>query len=135
MTIYSVHISDGDTISIQRNSHVFISFNVDCLAVPNNLLTHTHTHTHSNLAFKELLFFFSYTCGVRIVTSVNKGLLHVPFVHVFVLFYEKVKKQNKDVLAYFFEQTNKHIISMTFSLCLFALITLIGVTREAPPFC
>lgn len=119
----------------QRTSKFFAFFSALCLVISNNLLTHTHTHTHSNLAFKELLFFFSYTCGVRIVTSVNKGLLHVPFVHVFVLFYEKVKKQNKDVLAYFFEQTNKHIISMTFSLCLFALITLIGVTQEAPPFC
>ena len=84
--------------------------------------------------FSALCLVISYTCGLRIVTSVNKGLLQVLFVHVFVLFYEKVKKQNKDVLAYFFEQTNKHIISMTFGLCLFALITLIGLTREAPPF-
>ena len=117
----------------QRTSKFFAFFSALCLVISNNLLTHTHTQAH--LAFKELLFFFSYTCGVRIVTSVNKGLLQVPLVHVFVLFYEKVKKQNKDVLAYFFEQTNKHIISMTFSLCLFALITLIGVTQEAPPFC
>ena len=116
----------------KENQNISI-FNNFYLVEPNKSVT--HTHTHSNLAFKELLFFFSYTCGLRIVTSVNKGLLQVPFVHVFVLFYEKVKKQNKDVLAYFFEQTNKHIISMTFSLCLFALITLIGVTQEAPPFC
>jgi len=91
----------------QRTSKFFAFFSALCLVISNNLLTHTHTHTHTHtqahLAFNNTFFLLAYArtrCGV---TPINKGLLHVPFVHVFVLFYEKVKKQNKDVLAYFFE--------------------------------
>ena len=73
---------------IQRNFDFSASFNAYYLAVPNNLLTHTHTHTHTHLAhlaFKRL----HVRAREARVTLINKGLLGVPFVRIFVSLYEQ----------------------------------------------
>ena len=80
---------------MQRNFDFSASFNAYYLVNPNNLLTHTHTHTHlAHLAFKRL---HVRARGAR-VTSINKGLLGVPFVRIFVSLYEQkmneIKEQN-----------------------------------------
>ena len=71
---------------MQRNFDFSASFNAYYLVNPNNLLTHTHTHTHlAHLAFKRLHVRAREAC----VTPINKGLLGVPFVRIFVSLYEQ----------------------------------------------
>ena len=71
---------------MQRNFDFSASFNAYYLVNPNNLLTHTHTHTHlAHLAFKRL----HVRAREARVTSINKGLLGVPFVRIFVPLYEQ----------------------------------------------
>ena len=69
---------------MQRNFDFSASFNVYYLAGPNNLLTHTHTHL-AHLAFKRL----HVRAREERVTLINKGLLGVPFVRIFVFLYEQ----------------------------------------------
>ena len=71
---------------MQRNFDFSASFNAYYLVNPNNLLTHTHTHTHlAHLAFKRL----HVRAREERVTPINKGLLGVPFVRIFVSLYEQ----------------------------------------------
>ena len=71
---------------MQRNFDFSASFNAYYLVNPNNLLTHTHTHTHlAHLAFKRL----HVRAREARVTSINKGLLGVPFVRIFMFLYEQ----------------------------------------------
>ena len=80
---------DNKVIStVQRNFDFSASFNAYYLVNPNNLLTHTHTHTHTHLAhlaFKRL----HVRAREARVTLINKGLLGVPFVRIFVSLYEQ----------------------------------------------
>ena len=77
---------------MQRNFDFSASFNAYYLVNPNNLLTHTHTHTHlAHLAFKRLYV----RAREARVTSINKGLLEVPFVRIFVSLYEQKNERNK----------------------------------------
>ena len=69
---------------MQRNFDFSASFNAYYLVNPNNLLTHTHTHL-AHLAFKRL----HVRAREARVTLINKGLLGVPFVRIFVSLYEQ----------------------------------------------
>ena len=76
---------DNKVIStMQRNFDFSASFNAYYLVNPNNLLTHTHTHL-AHLAFKRL----HVRAREARVTLINKGLLGVPFVRIFVSLYEQ----------------------------------------------
>ena len=80
---------------MQRNFNFSVSFNAFYLAGSNNLLTHTHTHTHlAHLAFKRL----HVRAREERATLINKGLLGVPFVRIFVSLYEQkmneIREQN-----------------------------------------
>ena len=76
---------------MQRNFNFSASFNAYYLVNPNNLLTHTHL---AHLAFKRL----HVRAREERVTLINKGLLGVPFVHIFVSLYEQkmneIREQN-----------------------------------------
>ena len=78
---------------MQRNFDFSASFNAYYLVNPNNLLTHTHTHL-AHLAFKRL----HVRAREARVTPINKGLLRVPFVRIFVSLYEQkmneIREQN-----------------------------------------
>ena len=76
---------DNKVIStMQRNFDFSASFNAYYLVNPNNLLTHTHTHL-AHLAFKRL----HVRAREERVTLINKRLLGVPFVGIFVSLYEQ----------------------------------------------
>ena len=81
--IFSINDNKMCTV-MQRNFDFSASFNAYYLAVPNNLLTHTHTHL-AHLAFKRL----HVRAREERVTPINKGLLEVPFVRIFVSLYEQ----------------------------------------------
>ena len=78
---------------MQRNFDFSASFNAYYLVNPNNLLTHTHTHL-AHLAFKRL----HVRAREARITLINKGLLGVPFVRIFVSLYEQkmneIREQN-----------------------------------------
>ena len=65
---------------MQRNFDFSASFNAYYLVNPNNLLTHL-----AHLAFKRL----HVRAREARVTPINKGLLGVPFVRIFVSLYEQ----------------------------------------------
>ena len=80
--IFSINDNKMCTV-LQRNFDFSASFNAYYLVNPNNLLTHTHTHTH--LTSKRL----HVRAREARVTPINKGLLGVPFVRIFVSLYEQ----------------------------------------------
>ena len=89
--IFSINDNKMCTV-LQRNFNFSASFNAYYLANPNNLLTHTHTQAH--LAFKRL----HVRAREERITPINKGLLGVPFVRIFVSLYEQkmneIREQN-----------------------------------------
>ena len=74
---------------MQKNSDSLASFNALYLHISGKVLTHTHTHTHTHTGATGVLSYFflpSYAREKRAVTLVNKGLLRVPFVLLFMPF-------------------------------------------------
>ena len=82
--IKSNHIYYKGVSLMQRNFDFSASFNAYYLVNPNNLLTHTHTHL-AHLAFKRL----HVRAREARVIPINKGLLGVPFVRIFMFLYEQ----------------------------------------------
>ena len=73
------------SISKVREGSCFLAtFKALYLVVSNILLTHTHTHTHKCVAIKHALHIIFYARNTRAVISINKGLMQVPFVSLFM---------------------------------------------------
>ena len=67
---------------VRKYFYFLATFKALYLAVSNILLT--HTHTHKCVAIKHALHIISYARNTRAVILINKGLIQVPFVSLFM---------------------------------------------------
>ena len=70
---------DYKTVSLMQqesSSCIVASFNAYCLAIPNNLLTHTHTHTHTHTTHtgERPITHYAYAREACLATLIDKGL-------------------------------------------------------------